>query len=262
MRKITMEQKVRCCYVTLHRIALSTCLILSFGLSLQAQHVFAIGPCDTPVNAIVAENCQTGSPASEWDIGTVVDQTLQGFATDISVNRGTTVNFKVNINSANITYSIWNSTAVPVNPTTTDTRAVEIGVKFQSDVDGYITGIRFYKGTNNTGTHIGHLWNDTGTLLASATFVTESTTGWQEVRFTTPIAIQANVTYIASYYAPNGGYPQDEWVFVSSIYNTPLRVLAESVNNPNGVYKYGGGFPTLGINASNYWVDVIFVSQL
>ena len=36
--------------------------------------------------------------------------------------------------------------------------AVELGVKFRSDVAGYITGIRFYKGAGNTGTHVGHLW--------------------------------------------------------------------------------------------------------
>ena len=43
-------------------------------------------------------------------------------------------------------------------PQTTDTAAVELGVKFRADVNGYITGIRFYKGSTNTGTHVGSLW--------------------------------------------------------------------------------------------------------
>jgi len=47
-------------------------------------------------------------------------------------------------------------------------------VSFKSDVNGYITGIRFYKGVNNTGTHLGHLWSSAGTLLASATFTGET----------------------------------------------------------------------------------------
>jgi acyl-CoA thioesterase len=42
-----------------------------------------------------------------------------------------------------------------------------VGVKFLSDVAGFITGIRFYKGATNTGTHVGHLWSADGTLLAT-----------------------------------------------------------------------------------------------
>jgi hypothetical protein len=60
-------------------------------------------------------------------------------------------------------YSIWDDTATPAIASVSDTSAIEVGVKFQADVDGYITGIRFYKGSLNTGTHIGNLWSaDTG----------------------------------------------------------------------------------------------------
>ena len=37
-------------------------------------------------NAIVTENALTGNPASEWDISGAGDLTIQGFATQISVN--------------------------------------------------------------------------------------------------------------------------------------------------------------------------------
>ncbi len=39
-----------------------------------------------------------------------------------------------------------------------------------SDAFGFVTGIRFYKASTNTGTHVGNLWSATGQLLASATF--------------------------------------------------------------------------------------------
>src|SRR3954465_793762 len=52
-------------------------------------------PAPTGSNAIVVENCQTGSPRTEWDVTGVGDKTIQGFATDMSVNRGATVSFKV-----------------------------------------------------------------------------------------------------------------------------------------------------------------------
>ena len=46
----------------------------------------------------------------------------------------------------------------PASPPTADTSAIELGVKFRSDVAGFITGLRFYKGAANTGTHVGSLW--------------------------------------------------------------------------------------------------------
>ena len=47
-------------------------------------------------NAIVTENALTGNLPSEWDVSGVGDPTIQGFATDISVNKGQTVSFKIN----------------------------------------------------------------------------------------------------------------------------------------------------------------------
>ena len=52
-------------------------------------------------------------------------------------------------------------------------------MRFRVDVDGFITGLRFYKASANTGTHVAHLWTNTGTLLATATFTSETGTGWQ-----------------------------------------------------------------------------------
>jgi hypothetical protein len=50
--------------------------------------------CTSPANAIVAENCNVGT--SGWQVGGLGDLTIQGFATDISVNVGQTIFFKVN----------------------------------------------------------------------------------------------------------------------------------------------------------------------
>ena len=59
----------------------------------------AAGPCDTPANEIVAENCLPGSPPSVWDVNGAGDPTIQGFATDISVDQGGTVDFKIDTTS-------------------------------------------------------------------------------------------------------------------------------------------------------------------
>ena len=165
--------------------------------------------------------------------------------------------------SATATYTIWSNAATPANPSDNDSAAVELGVKFESSTAGYVTGIRFYKGAGNTGTHVGHLWTSTGTLLATATFTGETATGWQQVTFANPVAIAANTVYVASYYAPNGGYAADSDYFASSgVTSGPLHALSNAAGNGNGVYLYGtgGGFPTSSYNATNYWVDVMFNS--
>ena len=157
-------------------------------------------------------------------------------------------------------FSIWASTAAPVVSSANDSSSVEVGVKFTSDVAGYITGIRFYKGAGNTGTHIGHLWTSTGTLLASATFTNETASGWQQVNFATPVAIAANTTYVASYLAPAGHYAADGGFFASAgVDDAPLHALSNASSGGDGVYVYGasGSFPSNSINATNYWVDVV-----
>jgi len=152
----------------------------------------------------------------------------------------------------------------PVDPSAGDAHAVELGVKFESSVAGYITGVRFYKGPGNTGTHVGYLWTDTGTLLAMATFTNETVSGWQQVDFSTPVAIAAGTTYVASYLAPSGHYADDQSDFASSGVTTgPLTALSNTAAGGNGVYLYGlsGGFPTDTYESSNYYVDVVFTNQ-
>ena len=83
--------------------------------------------------------------------------------------------------------TIWPSSALPNVASSGDPAPQELGVKFRSDIAGYITGVRFYKGAGNTGTHVGHLWTASGTLLATATFTSETATGWQQVNFSQPV---------------------------------------------------------------------------
>src|SRR5262249_38893843 len=112
----------------------------------------------------------------------------------------------VTINAATTTTMIWPGNPTPAIVDGGDTASVELGVKFRSDVAGRITGIRFYKSPGNTGTHIGSLWSASGARLGTVTFTGESASGWQQMNFATPVAIAANTTYVASYFAPNGHY--------------------------------------------------------
>jgi hypothetical protein len=158
-------------------------------------------------------------------------------------------------------YSLWRSNAVPGLADVGADSSVELGVKFRSDVAGSITGIRFYKASANTGTHVAHLWTSTGTLLASATFTGETASGWQQVDFATPVAIASNTVYVASYHVTAGHYSLDTNYFATTgVDNGPLHALANGISGGNGVYVYGTStvFPSLSSSAANYWVDVVF----
>src|SRR4029077_7830949 len=133
-----------------------------------------------------------------------------------------------------------------------------------SSQNGFITGIRFYKSAANTGTHLGNLWTSSGTRLASAVFTGESASGWQQVNFSSPVAITANTIYVASYYAPTGHYSVDAGFFgTAGVTNPPLTFVANRVS-PNGVYTYSStsAFPTSSFHANNYCVDVAFVTTV
>jgi hypothetical protein len=130
---------------------------------------------------------------------------------------------------------------------------------FTSSVSGYVTGVRFFKALNDTGTHVGHLWSPKGKLLAAVTFTDETKSGWQLAYFPSPVAVVAKTPYVISYNAPNGNYAADSGFFTNALSNPPLFGLADGENGPSGVYQYGsGGFPATGASATNFWVDPVF----
>jgi hypothetical protein len=152
--------------------------------------------------------------------------------------------------------SFWTDSATPVVPDATeDSKSVTLGLKFYSDVAGSVTGVRFYKGPTNTGTHIGTLWSSNGLKLATVTFSGETASGWQEANFYSPVSISPNTPYVISYLAPYGAYAVDGPYSWSTLNSGSLHVSGSSP----GVFAYGSNiFPTSSWNNSNYWVDVIF----
>src|SRR4030095_7454554 len=92
--------------------------------------------------------------------------------------------------------NIFLPTSEPAEPLNNDGQAIEVGMKFRSSQNGYITGIRYYKGEGFTVTRTGHLWTSTGILLATTTFTGETSSGWQQMLLSTPVPITANTTYV------------------------------------------------------------------
>jgi phosphodiesterase/alkaline phosphatase D-like protein len=192
--------------------------------------------------------------------GTVIIKTR---AVDDSANLETPgAGVSVTVDPAVCPCTIFHATDAPGLQGPPDAQAVQVGVRFRADQTGYINGIRFYKGASNTGQHIGALWTNAGQKLAQATFTNETATGWQQVMFGAPIQVFAGTTYVASYFAPNGGYSATPIALVTGIDNPPVHALRDGLDGANGVYQYVGGVPASAtwstFNSTNYWVDVVF----
>src|SRR6267154_5510885 len=59
----------------------------------------AFATCTAPKNPIEAENCLPGTPSSQWYIQGAGSSNIRGFTTDISVNVGQTISFKISTNA-------------------------------------------------------------------------------------------------------------------------------------------------------------------
>jgi len=131
--------------------------------------------------------------------------------------------------------SLGSPTAAPPGGPDPDAVGTELGTRFRSDVSGTVSGIRFYKQTGNTGTHLGHLWTTTGTPLATVTFAGETASGWQQaaasgatgVATTAPVSAKFSEPVQAStvqmQLTPTGGTAVSGSVSFASPGRSPVR---------------------------------------
>lgn len=135
-----------------------------------------------------------------------------------------------------------------------DRRATELGVRFTSNRDVTVRGIRFFKGSKNAGPHIGSLWSASGSKLATVAFVSETKEGWQTATFDQPIVVRAGQSYVASYLAPRGRYSATVKGFTHAVSDGTVTYPVGA-----GVYSHSPGtFPTRSYRNSNYFVDLVY----
>lgn len=152
--------------------------------------------------------------------------------------------------------TLWGATPDATPVLDSDPASVELGTPFVSSMAGAVTGVKFWKTRENTGTHVGHLWGPTGKLLATATFTHETASTWQTVTFSTPVVIKAHQKYVVSYHAPHGRY-----VSTTGFSGRADSSVLSVQQGKSGVYSYGkhSKFPSSTWRSSQYWVDVLFI---
>ncbi|WP_445637554.1 DUF4082 domain-containing protein [Nostoc sp. DSM 114161] len=149
------------------------------------------------------------------------------------------------------------SSQVPTIGNYTDSVPYELGLKFRSAEGGKILAVRFWKAPSETGTHVGKIWTETGTLLGSVTFTNETASGWQQQTLAAPVNIQANTTYVVSVNI-NAYYVATYDELGNSIVNGDLSSVADG---SNGVFNgTPGAFPTGSYRNTNYFRDIDFVA--
>ncbi|MHC4463881.1 MAG: DUF4082 domain-containing protein, partial [Planctomycetota bacterium] len=116
----------------------------------------------------------------------------------------------------------------------------EQGMRFYSDVDGYIAAIRFWKSPRDTAVHMGKIWDEHGQILTSVTFEDETASDWQEQALPTVLPIAADTEYLVSVNSGNGYYVITTDVFNTEIVNGNLHAIAGG----NGRYGPAGTYPT------------------
>lgn len=157
------------------------------------------------------------------------------------------------------------SSLTPNNTNYSDSSAINAGVKFEVKGAPFVRGVKFYKGVDNTGTHVAHLYNiTTSTELASETFSGETSSGWQTVSFSSDVQVRDDHSYMVWVSMPNGHYAVDGGIaggpnsFASQTFGDSESVVSIPSGN-SGVYSYTSDHTVVPSNSltSNYWVSPV-----
>lgn len=158
-------------------------------------------------------------------------------------------------------YSIFSPSESPASGIENDGNGVEVGVKVKSLAPGFVTAVKYYKGSGITGTRTAHVWTSSGVLLSQAIFTGETSSGWQTIALPNPVKLSPDSSYVISCFSSSGDYMYTSNSFSARIGLGPIVALSSSESGGNGVYSYGSSstFPVTSYASSNYFVDVVFL---
>src|SRR5690242_17227503 len=102
---------------------------------------------------------------------------------------------------------IFSDTLAPATVSDAHRQSVPLVIRFSPQQSGQVTGLQYYQSSKATGVTTATLWSSDGTALATFRFTASTTSEWRTVALNSPVSLAAGSTYVASYFAPNGGYP-------------------------------------------------------
>jgi hypothetical protein len=133
----------------------------------------------------------------------------------------------------------------------------ELGVKVRVTRAAQLTGVRYYRAANETGSHTARIWTASGTLIASVPFTAAADAagaGWRQQALESPVALSPGQVYVISV-GFNTYYSSTQYGLQTQIVDGPLQSEAVATN---GVFSDAAGvFPTGSYRSSNYFVDAV-----
>lgn len=148
-----------------------------------------------------------------------------------------------------------------------------VGLKFSTSSNGYVVAGYFYRGSDDTQSHLIKLWTGSGELLGSVYSGTGSGEGWKRVNFVEPIYITAGSYVISDFVTPLAANCDDydyennlpgEY-FINPVISGPLSTGinptvedTEGLRWPNRDLSKGDVFPDQGSDYFAYYIDLAF----
>jgi len=233
---------------------------------------FQINPTTGALSFVAAPDFETPTDSGANNVYDVTVSVTDGIAAPVTQTLAVQVTDEAE--TPMTTSSIFDNDTPSPQPFT-EASDYELGMKFTSSQDGYITQLQYYRiaaDSGDTDNRTLNLWTAAGVNLGSASVLSASgATGWQVATLSSPIAIQAGQIYIVSYgydqdgvadaYAATGGF------FTSASNSSADGILTApgggAIGAPAGIYYTGTppGFPGTS-SVANYWVDVVFAPTL
>lgn len=160
----------------------------------------------------------------------------------------------------------------PASEDLVNTDDLALGTLFLSDIDGIVTGFRYYCPSVAPSTvPIGALYHWTndaaGTLLAEVTFGAVTPSSWNTVDLPYPVALDASQRYVVVYWTPDR-YAFTAHLFTGAVVNGHLTAPADDAITParNGRFRDpsigGPSFPASTINENSYFADLLFTPDV
>lgn len=151
------------------------------------------------------------------------------------------------------TYRVWADTVVPTVPAHQLDNSINVGTRMTVAQSGYVTALRFYKASSNTGTHVGRVYDAAGREVRAVTFSGESASGWQRATLAQPLWLGAGARFTVSTWMPKG-----HWSYALGALHAPRT--SGPLTAVGGSYLFSGyqQFPSMTTEDALY-VDADFV---
>jgi Domain of unknown function (DUF4082) len=138
---------------------------------------------------------------------------------------------------------------------------VETGQRINVACNGALTGIWWYRISQDTGVNTVSLWK--GSALLARTAGDPASTGWVFLAFASPVPVGIGDQLVASVHHPNGAYAQTLDGFLARGISSPQGCLtspAWTSSLRNGLYAYSATprRPDLSYRSAEYWITPQF----